>query len=144
VSALLPTAAAAETIGLSVAQFNRITRGMTPDGTYVNPHSRSGPPGKLWSRRTLVALKRRKAVVAARDRKLADAKALMRLALSGQGAEQEQTDVEYVEVTVIEEPAAEDYVVEVTVIEEPAAEDYVVEVTAIEERAFDRVTGGGR
>jgi hypothetical protein len=67
---LLTTQDAAEFLGLSVAQFNRIVTklGREPDDTYTNPHYRTGPPGKLWSVRRLRTLKRLKLVQKALER----------------------------------------------------------------------------
>ena len=46
---LVSTAAAVEALGISYAQFHRIVKGrrIEPDGTYVNPNYRSGPPAHL-------------------------------------------------------------------------------------------------
>lgn len=68
---LLSTAAAAEKLGVSSAQFLRIAkaRGATPDKTYKNPHYRSGPPAGLWAPTTLARLARTKDVAAARESK---------------------------------------------------------------------------
>jgi len=66
---LVSTAAAAQKLGISDAQFRRIVtaRGIEPDDTYANPHYKSGPPANLWSRRTVARLARTKDVVKARE-----------------------------------------------------------------------------
>jgi hypothetical protein len=66
---LISTAAAAEKLGITDAQFRRIAgaRGIEADGTYTNPHYRSGPPASLWSSRTLARLARTKDVAEARE-----------------------------------------------------------------------------
>ncbi len=57
---LVSSAAAAEALGITGAQFRRIVtaRAIPPDGTYVNPNYRSGPPAHLWSKKTIGRLKR--------------------------------------------------------------------------------------
>lgn len=68
---LISTDAAATLLRITVAQFTRIAtnRGWLPDGEYVNPHHRSGPRGKLWARKKIVARSRLKIVTEARTRK---------------------------------------------------------------------------
>jgi hypothetical protein len=68
---LVSTPAAADILGVSVSQFMRITTqlGLTHDDEYTNPHYRSGPPAKLWARRKVAALRRRKIVKEALARK---------------------------------------------------------------------------
>jgi hypothetical protein len=60
---MLTTLAAAEDLGITLAQFDRFVKrlGIEPDDTYQNPYYRSAQPARLWSRRTLAALKRRTA-----------------------------------------------------------------------------------
>ena len=49
---LLSSGAAAELLGLTTAKFRRLVTklALVPDGTYVNPHYRSGPSAHLWHR----------------------------------------------------------------------------------------------
>jgi len=67
---LMSTSVAAHAVGISVAQFRRVVaeRGIEPDGTYTNPHHRSGPPAHLWSRKTVGRVKRMTAVRGAAER----------------------------------------------------------------------------
>ena len=61
---MLSTAAAAACLDISVSQFRGLTArlGIVHDDEYTNPHYKSGPPALLWSKRTLAAMNRRKAV----------------------------------------------------------------------------------
>jgi hypothetical protein len=70
-SKLVSTAAAAETLKISVSQFRRIAlaRGIAPDETYKNPHYAKGPPAQLWGSKTIARLARTKDVATARESK---------------------------------------------------------------------------
>jgi hypothetical protein len=67
---LVPTAAAAEKLGITSPQLLRIAkaRGVEPDKTYRNPHHRSGPPAALWAPKTLARLARTTDMKLARER----------------------------------------------------------------------------